>query len=100
MEDKIIEILKTEKRALTVHELETILEFDSVEQLKELLKVLNDLEDKALVFHTKKDKYMLFEESNSRVGLLQVTSRGTGYVLMESGEEIKIYPSKIFTFPY
>ena len=43
MEDKIIEILKTEKRALTVHELETILEFDSVEQLKELLKVLNDL---------------------------------------------------------
>ena len=95
MEDKIIEILKTEKRALTVHELETILEFDSVEQLKELLKVLNDLEDKALVFHTKKDKYMLFEESNSRVGLLQVTSRGTGYVLMESGEEIKIYPENL-----
>lgn len=90
MEDKIIEIIKEQKRALSVHELEMILGLKSVNDLKELLKTLNYLEGNAKVYHTKKDKYMLFEDSNSRVGILQVTSKGTGYVMLETGEEIKV----------
>ena len=90
MEEKIIQNITEQKRALSVHELEMLLGLNSVNDLKELLKALDNLEENAKVYHTKKDKYMLFEDSNSRVGILQVTSKGTGYVMLESGEEIKI----------
>ena len=95
MEERIINFIKQERRALSVHELETLLEIDSVEGLKALLKALNNLEEEAKIFHTKKDKYMLFEDSNSRVGILQVTIKGTGYVQLESGEEIKVEPENL-----
>ena len=95
MEDKIIENIKNQKRALSVHELETLLELNNVNELKELLKALNNLEENAKIYHTKKDKYMLFEDSNSRVGILQATTKGTGYVLLESGEEIKVYEENL-----
>ena len=90
MQDKIIDIIKQEKRALSVHEIEEQLGLSSVNDLKELVKELNFLEENAILYHTKKDKYMLFADSNSRVGILQVTTKGTGYVLLDSGEEIKV----------
>ena len=92
MNERILDIIKEQKRALSVHELEMLLGLKSVNDLKELLKALNYLEENAKVYHTKKDKYMLFEDSNSRVGVLQVTSKGTGFVMLESGEEIKVMP--------
>lgn len=95
MNEKILEVIKEQKRALSVHELETLLGLSSVNELKELLQTLNYLEENAKVYHTKKDKYMLFADSNSRVGILQVTTKGTGYVMMENGEEIKIDPSNL-----
>ena len=95
MEEHIIENLKREKRALSVHELETLLNLSGVEDLKELLKALNNLEEQVKIYHTKKDKYMLFEDSNSRVGILQVTMKGTGYVQLDNDEEIKVYPENL-----
>ncbi len=95
MEEKILESITEQKRALSVHELEMLLGLGSVNELKELLKALNNLEESAKIYHTKKDKYMLFEDSNSRVGTLQVTSKGTGFVMMESGEEIKVNPENL-----
>lgn len=95
MEGRILENIKEQKRALSVHELEALLGLSSVGELKELLKALNSLEEQAKIYHTKKDKYMLFEDSNSRVGILQVTTKGTGYVMLESGEEIKVYEENL-----
>ena len=95
MEEKILECITEQKRALSVHELEMLLGLGSVNELKELLKALNNLEESARVYHTKRDRYMLFQDSNSRVGTLQVTSKGTGFVMMESGEEIKINPENL-----
>lgn len=95
MEERIIECIKQEKRALSVHELETMLNLSSVNDLKELLKVLNGLEESAVLYHTKKDRYMLFQDSNSRVGMLQVTTKGTGYVMLENGEEIKVFEENL-----
>ena len=55
MEDRILEIIKEQKRALSVHELEMLLGLNSVNDLKELLKSLNFLEENAKVYHTKKN---------------------------------------------
>ncbi len=95
MEERILECIKEQKRALSVHELEMYLGLESVNDLKELLKTLNLLEEKAQVYHTKKDRYMLFADSNSRVGILQVTSKGVGFVKLETGEEIKVFEENL-----
>ena len=85
MEEKILEILNRERRALGVHEIETLMKLGTAEDLKELLKALNTLEQDTKIYRTKKGSYMLFEDSNSRVGILSVTSKGTGYVMMDNG---------------
>ena len=56
MEEKVLEILGRGDMALTIPELETELGLDSVEELKELLKVLHTLEEEYKVYRTKKDK--------------------------------------------
>ena len=50
MNDKILEILKENNSALTVSEIEEKLGFNTVEQLKELLKQLQELEDNYKIF--------------------------------------------------
>ena len=87
MEEKILDILN-ENDALTVHEIESLLGFKSVDELKELLKVLNNLEDELKVYRTRKDKYMLFEKSNLRVGKLLANKKGYGFVDIIGDEDV------------
>ena len=89
MEEKILDILN-ENDTLTVHEIESLLGFKSVDELKELLKVLNSLEDELKVYRTKKDKYMLFEKSNLRVGKLLANKKGYGFVDIIGDEDVFI----------
>ena len=87
MEEKIIKILN-ENDALTVPEIEEKLGFNSVEELKELLKVLNELENNLKIYRTKKDKYMLFNKSNLRVGKLLATRKGYAFVDIEGDDDV------------
>ena len=88
MEDKILEVLNKGDIALTIPELETELGLDSVEELKELLKSLHSLEEEYKVYRTKKDKYMLFNNSNLKVGKLLATKKGYGFVDIEGDEDV------------
>ena len=87
MEEKILDILN-ENDALTVHEIDSLLGFKSVDELKELLKVLNNLEEELKVYRTRKDKYMLFEKSNLRVGKLLANKKGYGFVDIIGDEDV------------
>ena len=90
MEDKILEILSRVDNALTIPELENELGLDSVDELKELLKCLHSLEEEYKVYRTKKDKYMLFNNSNLKVGKLLATKKGYGFVDIEGDEDVFI----------
>jgi len=90
MEEKIIQILSEENMALDVHEIESRLGFNTVEELKELLKELNRLEDEYKVYRTKKDKYMLFNNSNLKLGKLMGTKKGYAFVDIEGDEDVFI----------
>ena len=50
MKDSILEVLKKSDKALSVHEIEDILGLSTVDELKNLLKDLNDLEDNLSVY--------------------------------------------------
>lgn len=90
MEERILEILSKDNRALTIPEIETELGLNSVEDLKELLKVLNTLELEYKVYRTRKDKYMLFNNSNLKVGKLLSTRKGYGFVDIEGDDDVFI----------
>jgi len=88
MEDKVLEILSKGDMALTIPELEEELGLNGVEDLKELLKVLHTLEEDYKVYRTKKDKYMLFNNSNLKTGKLLSTKKGYGFVDIEGDEDV------------
>ena len=95
MEEQIIEVLSDENVALSVPELETKLGIENVDELKELLKVLEKLETDYRVYRTKKDKYMLFDSSNLRVGKLLSTKKGYAFVDIEGDEDVFIATSNL-----
>ena len=53
MEEKIIELLKNSDKALSVTEINDGLGFNSVDELKQLLKVLNHMEDSLKIYRIK-----------------------------------------------
>ncbi len=90
MEDKILNILKSEDKAFDVTEIETLLGIDTVDGLKELLKELNRLENEYKIYRTKKEKYMLFDNSNLKVGKLLGTKKSYAFVDIEGDEDVFI----------
>ena len=93
MEEQILEILRHEKRAYSVSELEDLLGLGSVEELKELLKTLNRLEDQLKVYRTNKNNYMLFQNSHLKIGKLLGNKKGFGFVDIEGDDDVFIAPS-------
>ena len=87
MEEKILEILSNND-ALTVPNLESKLGLSTVDELKELLKVLNEMEQEYKIYRTRKDKYMLFENGNLKKGKLMSTKKGYGFVDIEGNEDV------------
>ena len=61
MKDKIIELLKEKKVALSVHDISENLKIEGIDDFKELLKTLNEMEDSLEIYKTNKDNFMLFE---------------------------------------
>lgn len=88
MQELILEILKNSDKALSVHELETLLGINDVEGLKKLLKDLNELEDNLGVYRTNKNNYMLFNNSHLKVGKMIGNKKGFGFVDIEGDEDV------------
>ncbi|MEG2322468.1 MAG: ribonuclease R [Bacilli bacterium] len=95
MEDKILEQLKTNERALSVNEINDLLGLKTVDELKALIKVLNEMEDNLKVYKTKKDNYLLFNNSHLRIGTMIANKKGFGFVDIEGDEDIFIAPPNI-----
>jgi ribonuclease R len=87
MRDKILEVLSSSEKALSSIELLEALNMNSVSELTSLYEVLNDLEDEALIYKTRKDKYMLFENSHLKIGRLSVNKKGFGFVTVPNLED-------------
>lgn len=87
MKDKVLDILKKYNRALSFEEIDSILSIQTVEETEELIKALNELEEDVEIYHSNKDKYMLFEHSNLRKGIMRTNKKGFGFVEVSNQEE-------------
>lgn len=90
MREDILKILEEAGKSLTVFEIEEKLGTDNLE---ELLKVLKELEVETLIYHTNKDKYMLFNDSHLLKGILHSNKKGFGFVDVDNSD-IDIYIPK------
>ncbi len=88
MQESILEILKNSDKALSVHELESMLGINDVDGLKMLLKDLNELEDNLSIYRTNKNNYMLFNNSHLKLGKLIGNKKGYGFVDIEGDEDV------------
>ncbi len=84
MKEQILEILKNNKKSMNVFELEEEL---GMSNLQELLLILREMEEETSIYHTNKDKYMLFEESHLQKGILHSNKKGFGFVSVVGLEE-------------
>ena len=87
MRDSILELLKKDEKALDSMEIASNLGLTSVSEITSLLEVLQDLEEEMLIYKTRKDKYMLFNNSHLLKGKISVNKRGFAFVSVEGVEE-------------
>ena len=92
MKEQILELLKRENRAFSIYEINDDLNYKTVDEFKEVLKALNELEDELKVYRTNKDKYMLFNNSNLKLGTMLATKKSYGFVDIEGDEDVFIPP--------
>ena len=84
MRDEILSLLKNSDKALTVYEIQDFLGVNTVEGTAEVIKILHDLEDEVVIYHTNKDKYMMLENSHLRKGVMRANKKGFGFVEVEN----------------
>ncbi len=87
MKEKIVNLLKKEKKAFSLEELDHMLALKTVEEYQELQECVAQLEEEGTVYHTNKDRYMMMEESPYRKGTLTVNKGGFGFVSVPGMEE-------------
>lgn len=95
MREQILQILNHSDKALSIHEINDIMGYKSSEEFKELLKTINELEEEFLIYHTNKDKFMLFNNSHLRVGTLLSTTKDFAFVDIEGDEDVFIHASNL-----
>ncbi len=83
MRDSILELLGKDEKALDSMEIANNLHLTSVSEITSLMEVLQDLEQEMLIYRTRKDKYMLFNNSHLLKGKIHVNKRGYAFVSVE-----------------
>ena len=82
MKEKIIEILsKEDNTSLTAFEINDLLGLKTTSEFSELIGVLDEMCEDAILYHSNKDKYLLFENSHLIKGKLQLKEKGFGFIV-------------------
>ena len=95
MKEKILSILKESDKALSIDELDSALNLNTIEETKEFSDALRELEDSYEIYRSNKNRYMLLENSNLRKGILRMNKKGFGFVEVSGEEDIFIAPDNI-----
>jgi len=88
MREQILEILNKSNKALSVEELDARLNIKDVEKTKLFLETLDALEAEGEVYHSNKNKYMIFNNGPLKKGVIRVNKKGFGFVEVDGNEDI------------
>ena len=81
MENKILEILESQNKALTLIEINDLLELTTIDEYKELHRLVFALVSEGKIHKSKKDKFILMERCSSLLtGYIHINKSGNGFV--------------------
>lgn len=91
MREDILNLLKGIHEAKDAMQINDLLGYSSAEEYREVCDTLDELVQEYLVFHTKKDKYILLDNCPSlKIGRLSLNKKGYGFVILEKEEDLYI----------
>ncbi len=91
MKNDIKNIMKEQKNALTPIEINDLLGCKTTLELELIIKCLNQLVKENIVYFTKKEKYILYNNCpNFKIGKLNLSKKGFGFVILKDEEDIYI----------
>ncbi len=90
MKNQILMLLEKENKALSIYDLQDALHIKNAKELTDLMKALNELEEELSIYRTKKDRYMLFQNSHLKIGKLIGNRKGFGFVDVEGEQDIYV----------
>ena len=95
MEEKILDLLNRKNKALSIEELNHLLELKTVEEFRELEDTINKMCCEYTIYRTNKNRYMTFDRSPLKKGILRVNKKGYGFVEIPEEEDIYIESSNM-----
>lgn len=91
MKERILEVMENIHEAKTMLEINNLLELTTVLEYQEADAALRELESENIIYHTKKDKYILYKNCPGlKIGKLSINKKGFGFVLLEKEDDLYI----------
>lgn len=90
MEDRILELLNRKNKALSIQEIDHLLELKTTDEFRELEYTINKMCNEYTIYCTNKGNYMTFDRSPLKKGILRVNRKGFGFVELPDEEDIYI----------
>src|SRR5690625_3558299 len=91
-ENELLEFMKEKAyKPMTYQELEEHFEIDDASDFKQLLKLLNAMEEQGFVVRTRTNRYGVPERMNLLRGKLQAHAKGFGFLLPDEKEHSDVY---------
>ena len=90
MEDRILELLNCKNKALSIQEIDHLLELKTTDEFRELEDTINKMCNEYTIYCTNKGNYMTFDRSPLKKGILRVNRKGFGFVELPDEEDIYI----------
>ena len=87
MEDKVLELINKLDKSLCVEDLDNLLGLTNVDETKELLNCIKELEESGKIYRTHKNKFIPFSKSPFKQGILRVNKKGFGFVEVDNEDE-------------
>ncbi|MBN9655953.1 ribonuclease R [Halobacillus sp. GSS1] len=92
LKQQILDFFKeTASKPLSVQELEETLELGSSDEFKNLMKVLNELEEEGELVRTRKNRFGLPEKMNLIRGRIQMHAKGFAFLIPDEEDKDDVY---------
>ncbi len=86
MKERILEVLKSEETSFEFRTIIDRLKINDNKSIKEVIELLNELENDGTVYRTKRDKFMYFPYCHLKQGKIDVNKKGFGFVITNDGD--------------
>lgn len=91
MKEQVLNALKNIHKSLEPIEISNLLNFKTTGEYQDLCEVLDELVQDGLVFKTKKDKYILYENTPGiKKGSLAINKKGFGFLILDKEDDLYI----------